>query len=45
MKLIYLEGGSGAELSVPEVMITAVSEYVSLPVMVGGGIRTPDDAG
>ena len=44
MKMIYLEGGSGAELSVPSEMVRAVSEYVSLPVIVGGGIRTPESA-
>lgn len=43
-KLIYLEAGSGAQLSVPEEMITAISQVVSLPVVVGGGIRTPDAA-
>ncbi|GAB4368777.1 MAG: geranylgeranylglyceryl/heptaprenylglyceryl phosphate synthase [Calditrichia bacterium] len=43
-KLIYLEAGSGARLSVPEEMITAVSHAVSLPVIVGGGIRTPEEA-
>ena len=39
MKLIYLEGGSGAEWSVPDEMIAKVKESVSVPVMVGGGIR------
>jgi len=42
MKLIYLEAGSGAERPVPDEMITAVSSSVDIPVMVGGGIRTPD---
>ncbi len=44
MKLIYLEGGSGAENSVPLEIITEVSKNVSVPVIVGGGIRTPDEA-
>lgn len=44
MKLIYMEGGSGAELSVPEEMIQAVSQNTSVPVIVGGGIRTPEVA-
>ncbi|MCK5126111.1 MAG: geranylgeranylglyceryl/heptaprenylglyceryl phosphate synthase [candidate division Zixibacteria bacterium] len=44
MKMVYLEAGSGAELSVPEEMVTAVSEYCGLPVIVGGGIKNPDDA-
>ncbi len=41
MKLIYLEAGSGAENSVPDEMISAVSEKCSIPVIAGGGIRTP----
>jgi len=41
---IYLEAGSGAQLSVPEDMITAVSKTISIPVVVGGGIRTPESA-
>ena len=44
MKLIYLEGGSGADYSVPEDMVYAVVQAVSIPVIVGGGIRTPGEA-
>jgi len=44
IKLVYLEGGSGAKLSVPTEMIYAVKSNVSIPLIVGGGIRTPDDA-
>jgi phosphoglycerol geranylgeranyltransferase len=43
-KFIYLEGGSGAEMSVPPEIIKAVSSSVDLPIIVGGGIRTPDEA-
>ncbi len=43
-KVVYLEGGSGAQLSVPEEMIMAVSKTISIPVIVGGGIRTPEMA-
>jgi phosphoglycerol geranylgeranyltransferase len=43
-KMIYLEAGSGADLSVPEEMIHAVSKTVEVPLIVGGGIRTPEDA-
>lgn len=39
MKLVYLETGSGADASVPNDMIRAVADYISLPVIVGGGIR------
>jgi putative glycerol-1-phosphate prenyltransferase len=41
---VYLEAGSGAQLSVPEDMIAAVSKTIDIPVMVGGGIRTPETA-
>jgi phosphoglycerol geranylgeranyltransferase len=44
MKLIYLEGGSGAENSVPTEMIEDVTKNVSIPVIVGGGIKTPEEA-
>ena len=44
MQLIYLEVGSGAENSVPNEMIEMVSGQVSVPVIVGGGIRTPEEA-
>jgi phosphoglycerol geranylgeranyltransferase len=44
MKLIYLEAGSGAQLSVPNEMIKTVTTYCTVPVIVGGGIRTPKDA-
>jgi putative glycerol-1-phosphate prenyltransferase len=44
MKLIYLEAGSGAQDSVPDQMVKAVSEECSVPVIVGGGIRTPQVA-
>jgi len=41
---VYLEAGSGAEQSVPEDMIHAVSSRIGIPVIVGGGIRTPGAA-
>lgn len=43
-KCIYLEAGSGAEQSVPDEMIAAVAKHCSLPLIVGGGIRTPEEA-
>lgn len=43
-KLIYLEGGSGARLSVPEDMIQSVRKIINVPLVVGGGIRTPEEA-
>ena len=44
MKMVYLEAGSGADRSVPEEMIKSVKSYIDIPVIVGGGIRTPEDA-
>ncbi len=41
---IYLEAGSGADRQVPPEMIGAVKKYVDLPLIVGGGIRTPEAA-
>lgn len=39
MKLVYLEAGSGALNSVPAAMVRAVRSQVTIPVIVGGGIR------
>jgi len=44
MKYIYLEAGSGAERSVPIEMIKEVKQTISIPLIVGGGIRTAKDA-
>ena len=44
MQMVYLEAGSGAPQSVPEEMIAGLRNYVSLPIIVGGGIRTPEEA-
>ncbi len=44
MKLLYLEAGSGANLTVPDELITDLTKYVSLPLVVGGGIRLPETA-
>ncbi len=43
-KFIYLEGGSGADQTVPDSMIMGISSTVSTPLIVGGGIRTPEVA-
>jgi phosphoglycerol geranylgeranyltransferase len=43
MKLVYLEAGSGARRAVPEKMVERVSSTVDIPVIVGGGLKTPDD--
>jgi putative glycerol-1-phosphate prenyltransferase len=44
MKLIYLEAGSGADYPVPNEMVKAVSELCTVPVVVGGGIKSPEVA-
>lgn len=45
MRFVYLEAGSGADLPVPPEMIRQVASTVDIPIIVGGGIRTPEDAG
>ena len=44
LKLIYLEAGSGALLPVSTSMISKVRQMISLPLIVGGGIKTPEMA-
>ena len=44
MRYIYLEAGSGAPAPVPPPMVRAVRSAVEIPVIVGGGIRTGNDA-
>jgi phosphoglycerol geranylgeranyltransferase len=44
MKLVYLEAGSGAPQSVPSEMIRMLRALLDIPVIVGGGIRTPEAA-
>ncbi|MCU0429694.1 MAG: geranylgeranylglyceryl/heptaprenylglyceryl phosphate synthase [Cytophagaceae bacterium] len=42
LKVIYLDGGSGAAQHISEDMIRAVSSYTSVPLIVGGGINTTE---
>lgn len=44
LKLIYLEAGSGAIEPVSTSMISKVSQMINVPLIVGGGIRTPEMA-
>lgn len=39
MRLVYLEAGSGAPAPVPVDMVAAVRKVLSIPLIVGGGIR------
>ncbi len=43
MKLVYLEAGSGADKHVPAKMIGTVKAAVTIPIIVGGGIKTKED--
>lgn len=40
--VIYLDAGSGAKKPVGASMIQSVSENIDIPLIVGGGIRTPE---
>jgi len=44
MRFIYLEGGSGAAHPVPGEMIRVVKRFLDIPLIVGGGIRTKEQA-
>jgi len=43
MKLLYLDAGSGARYSVPPAAVKKVSNSVSIPLMVGGGIKSKNE--
>ena len=43
-KIIYMDGGSGAKQAISDEMIREVAENISSILVVGGGIRTPEQA-
>ena len=43
MKLIYMDAGSGADNSIPAEMIRAVKSGITVPLIIGGGIRSKED--
>ena len=43
-KILYLESGSGAKNPIPNHLLEAVKRYIDIPIIVGGGIRTPKSA-
>ena len=43
-KLLYLEAGSGADQQVSPDLITSANQVSELTLLVGGGIRTPEQA-
>ncbi len=44
MKLIYMDAGSGAKKPISENLISAVSEHIGVPLIVGGGITNAEKA-
>lgn len=44
MEVIYLESGSGARLPLTKDVVTAVRESIDIPIIVGGGIKSPETA-
>jgi len=44
MRFVYLEAGSGAKEPVPNNMIRAVKNAIGVPLIVGGGIKTGEQA-
>ncbi len=40
--LIYMDAGSGAKNPISEEMLQKVSESIDIPLVVGGGIKTPE---
>lgn len=42
-KLIYLESGSGASKPLPVELVKEVKRNINVPLIVGGGIKTPAD--
>jgi putative glycerol-1-phosphate prenyltransferase len=44
MKLIFMDAGSGALSPVPHEMIDQVSKSIQVPLVIGGGIKTPEMA-
>jgi phosphoglycerol geranylgeranyltransferase len=44
LKMIYMDAGSGASIPVSLSMVKKVCEKISIPLIIGGGIRTADEA-
>jgi phosphoglycerol geranylgeranyltransferase len=43
LKLIYMDAGSGALNTVPDEMVEMVSNMIEIPLIIGGGISTPEE--
>lgn len=44
LQALYLDAGSGAAAPIPTALVAAVRAAVDVPILVGGGIRTPAEA-
>ena len=44
MRTIFMDAGSGALQTIPEEMISFVKGSIEIPLIIGGGIRTPEKA-
>ena len=44
LKLIFMDGGSGAKIPISEKMIKTVSKSVDCPIIIGGGINSGEKA-
>lgn len=44
MRFVYLEAGSGARQPIPREMIKMVKDVIDMPLIIGGGIRTREQA-
>ena len=44
LKVIYMDAGSGAQKPISNHMISKVKQTISIPLIVGGGIKTPEQA-
>jgi phosphoglycerol geranylgeranyltransferase len=44
LKLLYMDAGSGARQAIHENMIHAVASQINIPLIIGGGITTPEKA-
>jgi putative glycerol-1-phosphate prenyltransferase len=44
LKTIFMDAGSGALMTIPEEMISFVKGSIDIPLIIGGGIRTPEKA-
>ena len=43
LQMIYLEAGSGATNPVPVNLVTAIRQNISIPLIVGGGIKNKNN--